>query len=557
MLLKNSPHLLAIKCCVLLMMSNALLLGQEVKNEPMRFVIRHYQVVGANKLPRIDVESAVYPFMGSDCSEADIERARKSLETAYQNAGYKTVSVSIPPQDVSKGYVKLQVSEGGVQRLRVRGARYFDPSQIKAKAGSLQEGQVPNFNDVTKEIVALNKNPDRLVLPELKPTGKPGEFDVDLKVKDRLPLHGTVELNNRNSPNTTSTRLNLGLSYANLWQKGHTIGANMQIAPERKEDGLVYSGYYLIPLNDNGMSLMLMGTKQDSDISTLGGAAVRGKGHVLGARLNFPLEGTSSWKPGANENDPPVWTQDNFFHSMSIGFDYKHFTEDLSIGPDKKYTPIDYLTANISYGAGWVEKRHSTDLNALVTIGTRGVGSDSREFDNKRYLANGGFATFRGDISHTHDLAKGVQVFAKGQGQWGSQPLINNEQYSGGGLGNARGYLESTVLGDNALFGTLEVRTPNLLQRWNKSSQDNPEPSLKNTTKEWRFHAFLDGGVLTLNEPLPEQNDYFELLSVGLGTRVNLHQRLQGSVDAGYPLRAAGDTDKGDWRVSFRVWTQF
>jgi hemolysin activation/secretion protein len=534
---------------------------QEEEAAP-QFYIRHYKIIGASKLPKIDVEQAVYPFMGPNCTAANVESARKALEQAYYASGYKTVTVSLPAQDPSLGIIKLEVHEGGVQRLRVRGARYFDPTKIAAKAGSLREGVVPNFNEVTKDIVALNKNGDAIVLPKLVPTGEPGEFDVNLNVKDKLPLHGTVELNNRNSPDTTELRVNAGLSYSNLWQLGHTIGGNAQVAPERPDDALVYSGYYIMPVGDDGVNLMMMGTKQDSDISTLGGAAVKGKGYVLGARLNFPLPGTNSWKKGEKEGDDPEWTPDNFFHSLSLGVDYKHFTEDLALGENTKFTPIDYFPVSLSYGASWVEKQHSTEFNTTFTAGTRGFGSDMQEFDNKRYLATGGFFHVKSDLSHTHDVGKAGQVFGKVQGQWANQPLVNNEQFSGGGLGNARGYLESTVLGDNAIFATLEARTPNILANFKKkpappAGSEQTEDETDKKTYEWRLHAFVDGGLLSLNEPLPEQDDSFSLLSVGVGTRFNLNQTLQGSLDAGFPLRKSGTTDRGDWLLTFRMWTAF
>ena len=48
--------------------------------------------------------------------------------------------------------VILQVIEGKVGRLRIRGSRYFSLSQIRKQAPSLAEGTVPNFNDVTRDI---------------------------------------------------------------------------------------------------------------------------------------------------------------------------------------------------------------------------------------------------------------------------------------------------------------------------------------------------------------------------------------------------------------------
>jgi hemolysin activation/secretion protein len=154
------------------------------------------------------VEQAVYPYLGPGRTTEDVEQARASLEKAYQDKGFQTVSVQIPPQQVRNGVVILQVIEGKVGRLRIHGSRYFSLEQIRKQAPSMAEGTVPNFNEVTRDIVALNQLPDRRITPSLRAGVEPGTVDIDLNVKDTLPLHGSLELNDRNSPNTTSLRLN-------------------------------------------------------------------------------------------------------------------------------------------------------------------------------------------------------------------------------------------------------------------------------------------------------------------------------------------------------------
>ena len=60
--------------------------------------IKEYRVRGVHKLRQIEVEEAVYPFLGSGRGPEDIEQARAALEKAYQAKGYQTVSVSVPSQ---------------------------------------------------------------------------------------------------------------------------------------------------------------------------------------------------------------------------------------------------------------------------------------------------------------------------------------------------------------------------------------------------------------------------------------------------------------------------
>ena len=120
-----------------------------------QFDIDDFAVRGADKLPEIDLDEAIYPFLGPNKSADDVEKARAALEKAYHDKGYQTVSVSVPSQNTQGKVITLQVSELKVGRLRVKNSRYFDLDRIKAGAPSLKEGTVPNFNDVTKDIVAL------------------------------------------------------------------------------------------------------------------------------------------------------------------------------------------------------------------------------------------------------------------------------------------------------------------------------------------------------------------------------------------------------------------
>jgi hemolysin activation/secretion protein len=495
--------------------------------------IREYRVHGARLLPAAEVGDTVYPFLGPERTAEDVEMARAALEKAYHDKGFQTVMVQVPQQRGKEGIIYLTVTENKVGRLRVRGARYFLPSDIKRDIPSLSEGRVPNFNDVTREIIALNQMADCRVTPVLHNPGvEPGTIDIDLNVKDSFPLHGSIELNNRYSADTVPLRLNGSISYNNLWQAAHSAGFSFQIAPERLEDATILSGYYIAPVPGiNGLSLMVMGTMQDSNVSTLGGAAVAGRGNILGIRAIARLP-----------------TRPGFYQSFSFGMDYKDFEEDVRVGDELISTPIQYYPFVANYGATWTGKTGFTEFNGSLNFHLRGMGSDPFEFDAKRFQADGAYLYFRGDLSRTQDLPWGFQAFAKVQGQLSDSPLINSEQMAGGGLATVRGYLESAALGDNGIFGSVELRSPSLI------GKANPEGERDH---EWRFYAFYDAGRLTLRESLPEQQDRFDLSSWGVGTRMRLLDHLNGSLDVAMPLDPITNTDVDEWFLTFRVWADF
>lgn len=512
--------------CLLLGSSSGLLQAQEITN----FYIREYRVEGAKRLKSLEVEEAVYPYLGPGRTPDDVEQARVALEKVYHDKGFQTVSVVVPQQDPRRGIIRLEVVENKVGRLRVNGARFFLPSRIKREAPTLAEGNVPNMTQVGKEIVGLNRLADRRVTPSLRAGVEPGTVDIDLDVEDKLPLHGSLELNNRYSSNTTELRLNGSLSYGNLFQIGHTGSLSFQLAPENTDDAKVFSGYYLARVSD-GVSLMLQGTKQNSDVSTLGGAAVGGRGEIIGLRALYDL-------PSAEK----------FYQNFSLGIDYKNFEEDIVIGKDTVSSPIEYYPFSANYGATWLAENGFTEFNTSLNFHIRGMGSGERDYSNKRFNADGDYVFLRGDLAHTHDLKGGSQVFGKVQGQIASQPLINGEQIAGGGLGTVRGYLEATVLGDNGVFGTVEVRGPSFIGTPDKNGA---------RSDEWRFHAFADVGLVGIYDSLPSQQDQFGLASAGAGTRFKVRNHYNGSVDVAVPFISQTDASSGDVRVTFRGWADF
>jgi hemolysin activation/secretion protein len=506
------------------------------------FDIDEYRVEGADSLPQIEVEQAVYPFLGPNRTADDVEKARAALEKAYHDKGYQTVTVAIPQQRASRGFVVLKVTENRVGRLRVKGSRYFDLETIKGKAASLQEGKLPNFDAVTKDIVALNHWPDRHVTPALRAGVTPGTVDVDLNVEDTFPLHGSAEFNNRQSPSTTPLRFTGTVRYDNLWQLGHSLSYTYQVAPQRPADALVHSVSYLARTDLDWLDVLIYGLNSASSVATVGGANVVGPGTVVGTRGVFALP-----------------TSGQLFHTLSLGFDFKRFGEMLAQGSDSFSTPVTYVPLVGSYGATWQGDGYQIQLNSTITAGLRGFGSLPAEFDAKRFDATANFISLRSDVSYTRDLPDGWQLFLKGQGQVTDQPLVSSEQFSLGGLDTVRGYLESESLGDFGGSATVELRSPSFASYFTQMLPANAkgESEKFNPIDEWKVFAFSDIGRVRIFDPLAEQQEQFDLASYGFGTRVKVMKYSNGLFLVAVPLTTQQVTIAHRPRVSFRVWGEF
>jgi hemolysin activation/secretion protein len=498
------------------------------------FDILEYRIEGNSVLPALAIEQAVYPHLGPGRSFQEVEAARAALEKAYQDSGYLTVSVSIPEQKVAEGVVHLQVVEGQVERIRVSGARYYALGEIKATTPELAEGKVPYFPEVQKQLAEVNRSAERKVTPLLRPGRSPGKLEVDLKVEDKPPVHGSVEINNKQSPSTSELRLEASLRYENLFQKQHSASLNYVISPQETDEVNVISGFYTVPL-ERSRSLTLYAVHSESNVISPESTVI-GNGNVFGLRYARPL--------------PVLGSASVFFHSLAAGFDYKDFAETQNtLGADQKVSPVSYLPFTAQYTAGAPFQGGNWLGNLSFVFNLRGwldqevdcVGVPTDQFNCRRLGARSDFSFLRGDLTYTRAVAD-WQAQLRLAFQASGQPLISNEQFIAGGADTVRGYPEGEAAGDFGWRLGVEARSPVL-----STVRGSP----------LRGIAFVEGASLRLNDALAGQTSKFSLASVGVGLRLDGDKGLQFGLDLARTLKDGPSTASGDGRAHLRLGYQF
>lgn len=494
----------------------------QAAQEAAPFDIFEYRVEGATLLSAATVERAVYPYLGEKKTVAEVESARAALERAYHDAGWLTALVHIPQQKVSGAVVRLNVIEAPVERLRVVGARYYRPENIKAAVPELAEGHVPYFPTMQQQLARLNRAADRKVAPVLKPGRTPGTLAVDLDVEDRLPLHGSLELNDRQSAGTTPTRLNAGIRWDNLWQRQHSLGLTLQTAPELPEESRVAALTYSWPRAASGDIVAVYGVSTRSDVTAVDTIKVLGRGSIAGLRYIHAL-GVAA----------------QFFSTATLGVDYKDFDQTVGLSGGGGFdTPIRYLPFSLAWDGSWPR----TKLNLSLNFHLRGLVAEEQDFADKRFKGRPNYAFLRANASRTQTWGRGWGLGARLGGQFAAQPLIANEQYALGGTDTVRGYFESAALGDSGAHLGLEAFTPRFAF---------PGAGLKLTGLQ--FLVFAEGGQARVIEPLPGQAARLRLAGAGLGLRVQLWKRLALHADGAVALYAVGQTREGDGRAHLRL----
>lgn len=511
--------------------------------EAPRFDILEFEIEGNSVLPVAEVERAVMPFMGEGRRIGDVESAREALEKRYQQAGFLTVFVDVPEQRVDGGLVRLRVTEGRVERLRVTGARYFDQGVIRERVEQLAPGRVPDFNEVQRQVASLSRE-ERQIQPLLRPGLTPGTVEAELKVADQLPAGVSLELNNRHSADTKPLRATLNLRYDNLWQREHSIALSLITAPESPKQSKVALLNYSLPLGRGERHQdQLLGSLvwSDSVLEPLGATTVIGKGVTLGLRWSRSLQLAES------------------LHTLSLGGNYKDVRERLQSGNSALSTPLRYLPMQLAYSGAWFDSQgqNQSSLSTSFTFAARGIlrrdvdcpGNIGPvdQFECKRFEADGSFAYWRGDWRSSRSLGPlglpGSLGLRLGW-QLSTQPLVSGEQFALGGAETVRGYLESEANGDQGLLGSLEWRSPNL---------GGAKDSL---WRELSLLAFVDVGRAYVHWPLPDQASRIPLLGSGLGLRVQAGAKLRAELDLAWPRKATRQSPKTEPRLHVRLSAQ-
>jgi hemolysin activation/secretion protein len=409
------------------------------------FDVQEYRVLGNTVLTNRDIERVLYPLLGLNKTLKDVEGAKAALETLYHDHGYGTVFVDIPPQTVNDGLVRLQVTEGRVEREQISGAHYFPERDVIAALPAAKPGGVLQLSKLQEELAAVNTaTPDRSVVPILKAGSAPGTVDLSLQVNDHLPLHGSLEVNNQASLDTKSLRTIASLSYGDLFGRLDTLSLQYQFTPQEFDQVRVFAANYSWHPFENGLQPSLQYVNSNSNVAAVGTLGVLGIGEITGLRLAYPFRSDSSS------------TQ-----SVTFGLDYKHFRNVINEEATTAFdTPITYLNLSFAYGGLWQSDVLTTNFNVSANAGPRRVVNNQAAFAFDRALARDNYFYLRSDLSLDFKLPAGFRLRLRTAGQATAEPLITNEDFSIAGADGVRGYLESEVLGDKGIKETIQLTSP-------------------------------------------------------------------------------------------------
>ena len=529
------------------------------------FTLSSFEVEGNSLLEPSKIEAILKPFKGAERQIADVEKARTELEKAYHAAGYPTVLVNLPEQTIEGGVVRLEVIEGRLRRITVTGNEHYSWPNIRQKLPSVKPGVILYEPTFLKELAAVNGNPDLNVAPILKPGPDPGTVNLELKVKDRLPVHGKLEADNKGPITTPRYRLLSEIQHANIFGNDEILTVNTVQTPTDWGAVQNYGVSFVKPVIWPDHILAVYASRSKSSSVLAGGAvaiggggdiAVAGNATVAGARYIFPiLQGGK------------------YTHQLSVGLDYKRLEKTNATFPGGGTavvsSGIEYTPASIGYTGlypdrWWPDYLGQTKLSlsakgyvaGIVPGGRRqDFGGDPNDKFGKpgvRKGSTGTFAVVQGGLDRVQTLPYDFTLLLSTNGQWASQPLIPAEQFFAGGMDSVRGYITFEAIGDHAVRGRAELTSPELFSVpidmiWQRRRSSD-------YTFRFRLATFYDAAHIWVADAPQGQISRFRLEGAGGGIRVKFPKDVgQLAIDYGYPLRETLNTRQGDSFTYFTI----
>lgn len=487
-----------------------------------QFAIAIFVADGNTVLPDATVAAILQAHTGPERRFADIEAARRALEAAYLQAGYSTVRVTLPEQEVSGGTVRLRVQEMRLGRVELLAAQHHDFDNVGASLPGLQADQVPNTTAIAESLRLANENPSKQTYLLLKPAATGSHVDALIRLEDEKPWKVFTTADNTGTVDTGRTRIGIGYQHANLFNRDHVATVQYVSSAEKPNDVRVFGFGYRLPLYAQADALDLYAGYSDVDSGTVAGLFnVSGKGSILGLRYTYNFAKNSSVE-----------------NKLAAGVDYRAYENDIDLSGTQLGNEVTVHPVNLTWSSLWKNERAQLGgyLSWLKNLPGGGKGRDS-DFAAARNGADANYHLTRAGGSASQQILADWQLRLSADGQYSDEALVPGEQFGIGGQDSVRGFPERAISGDRGWRGGIELFTPDLGELTGISEA------------RLRASIFFESGHIDRLQALPGEVVSEGIASTGLGLRLGVGKALSVRLDYGHVLDGGGSVLKSDHKL--------
>jgi hemolysin activation/secretion protein len=318
-------------------------------------------------------------------------------------------------------------------------------------------GKPLNFNDLKTGMQVLRENPNiSQVNAELQPGGVPGESKLKMEVKDNIPFHFSVELNNYRPPSVGSMVAEVHASDLNL------TGNNDPLALTYGFINSTQAGFEYSHLDnaaaDYRFPILPWGTTMEI-------GADRNNAGIIQEPFN-QLNITSKLTEFRLSIHQPVF--DTPQRSLTLSFEVDSRRNETSLfGMPFSLSPGAVNGVEQVFVPRFIQEfvdRSQVHVFSLRSQLSVGLGLFNSTVDGGP--PDGHFVDWLGQAQYIRRLGSSDDlVILRLNGQIADRPLLSLEQFELGGVSSVRGYLENQALRDNGIISSVEFRLPLLTDK--------------------------------------------------------------------------------------------
>ncbi|MGE0393088.1 MAG: ShlB/FhaC/HecB family hemolysin secretion/activation protein [Vicinamibacterales bacterium] len=458
---------------------------------------------------------AVVPaaFLGRPASYESIQRLAMATRAYLQQSGYPLVAVFVPPQVIDGGTVQVVVQASRVDSVaRVEGARYFS-SDHYLRALRLEPGEPVQAARLADDLAWLNRQPFHQVGAILEPGALPGTTDLVLRVQERRPFTGSVGYDNMGTPSTGRGRLFAGVTWGNLFGRGHSVSYQLRADPAAQHVTTHSASY--------------AGNLPWRHTLTLSGAWTS-----VESVLPEPFtQAGTSWQAGLRYGVPVARAEGGWEGQVAVTADFKYSDNTLEFSAIPIVDSITHIVqagATLSLSRGDSTQQMAFSASVFASPGRVTGRNTDAAFDGSRLGAEARYAYGRIDARYSRRLPRDFEWSGSASAQRASGPLLGTEQMSGGGSAGVRGFLESSAFADEGVLLRTELSLPSF--------------TTFVAAGRARLFAFLDAAAMHSRGP---GNGTSPLAAAGAGFRFQVAPSISVGGAYGWPLAADADVAGG------------
>jgi len=493
------------------------------KPEGPKFLLKQVKIEGCESVSPDIFDYIVEKFVNREVTMSELEVLCKAIEREYLRQGI-IAACFVPPQDVKEGVVILRVVEARMGELQIKDHPFFDKDRL-ASYWTIKPGEVLNYNEMSRTVQIMNKNPDRDVNATLHAGKKPGTTDVLLNVKTFYPIHVFGSLDNEGVISTGKYRWGLGLKDNNTLFVDDTLMFGTTF-------GQSFFGWYFyhsVPLTNFGTSMMY----GYSDTTS------------LPKKDSAPFGIESRMQSSSLFLHQDIYKKAEYMGQLSIGMDAKDKTTTSQTGTiNRDRLRVLRMKANIIHRyPGCITYMTPQLSQGLNVFGARGAHLlSSRQADDA-------FTKFNMGINHRRALPGNVQASVNFQCQIAEERLTPAEEMQLGGMDSVRGYPAGDYLADTAFQTNLELHVPSFWIPEKVKLPYAPQPLRDSVTGV----LFFDHAYGQRRGKMGTEKEQSTLAGLGAGIRVRLFNQATARFEWGFPIGDKPVSEVASSRFHFSI----